>query len=40
MTEAVERAFRDARAATVMAPTTDMLYDFIGRVLCGIDLFA
>ena len=24
----VERAFRDARAATVMAPTTDMLYDF------------
>jgi hypothetical protein len=27
-------------AATVMAPTTDMLYDFIGRVLCGIDLFA
>jgi alkylation response protein AidB-like acyl-CoA dehydrogenase len=36
----VERAFRDARAATVMAPTTDMLYDFIGRVLCGIDLFA
>jgi alkylation response protein AidB-like acyl-CoA dehydrogenase len=36
----VERAFRDARAATVMAPTTDMLYDFIGRVLCGMDLFA
>jgi isovaleryl-CoA dehydrogenase len=36
----VERAFRDARAATVMAPTTDLLYDFIGRVLCGIDLFA
>ena len=36
----VERAFRDARAATVMAPTTDMLYDFIGRVLCGLDLFA
>jgi alkylation response protein AidB-like acyl-CoA dehydrogenase len=36
----VERAFRDARAATVMAPTTDVLYDFIGRVLCGMDLFA
>ncbi|MBU6268922.1 MAG: acyl-CoA/acyl-ACP dehydrogenase [Sphingomonadales bacterium] len=36
----VERAFRDARANTVMAPTTDQLYDFIGRALCGIDLFA
>ena len=36
----VERRFRDARAATVMAPTTDQLYDFIGRALCGIDLFA
>ena len=36
----VERAFRDARANTVMAPTTDQLYDFIGRSLCGIDLFA
>jgi alkylation response protein AidB-like acyl-CoA dehydrogenase len=35
----VERRFRDARAATVMAPTTDQLYDFIGRVLCGMDLF-
>jgi alkylation response protein AidB-like acyl-CoA dehydrogenase len=35
----VERAFRDARAATVMAPTTDMLYDFIGRVVCGLPLF-
>jgi alkylation response protein AidB-like acyl-CoA dehydrogenase len=36
----VERQFRDARAATVMAPTTDALYDFIGRALCGMDLFA
>jgi alkylation response protein AidB-like acyl-CoA dehydrogenase len=36
----VERQFRDARAATVMAPTTDALYDFVGRALCGIDLFA
>ena len=36
----VERYFRDARANTVMAPTTDQLYDFIGRALCGIDLFA
>ena len=35
----VERLFRDARASTVMAPTTDQLYDFIGRALCGMDLF-
>ena len=35
----VERNFRDARAATVMAPTTDVLYDFIGKALCGIPLF-
>ena len=36
----VERYFRDARASTVMAPTSDQLYDFIGRALCGLDLFA
>lgn len=35
----VERHFRDARAATVMAPTTDVLYDFIGRAACGLPLF-
>lgn len=35
----VERHFRDARAATVMAPTTDVLYDFIGKALCGLPLF-
>lgn len=35
----VERNFRDARAATVMAPTTDTLYDFIGRALCGLPVF-
>lgn len=35
----VERAFRDARAAGVMAPTTDQLYDFIGRALAGLPLF-
>jgi len=35
----VERHFRDARAATVMAPTTDVLHDFIGRVVCGLPLF-
>src|SRR6266705_1505288 len=34
----VERRFRDARAATVMAPTTDALNDFIGRALCGMPL--
>ena len=35
----VERHFRDARAATVMAPTTDALYDFVGRIVCGLPLF-
>jgi alkylation response protein AidB-like acyl-CoA dehydrogenase len=35
----LERNFRDARAASVMAPTTDVLYEFIGRALCGLDLF-
>ena len=35
----IERVFRDARAATVMGPTTDVLYDFIGKVVCGLPLF-
>ena len=35
----VERFFRDARAATVMGPTTDVLYDFIGKALTGQSLF-
>lgn len=35
----LERNFRDARAATVMAPTTDVLYDFIGKAVCGMPLF-
>jgi len=35
----VERAFRDARAGTVMAPTTDQLYEFIGKAMCGRPLF-
>ena len=35
----VERSFRDARAASVMAPTTDQLYDFIGKALCGLPVF-
>jgi alkylation response protein AidB-like acyl-CoA dehydrogenase len=35
----VERLFRDAQAASVMAPTTDQLYDFIGKAVCGLPLF-
>lgn len=35
----VERIFRDARAAIVMAPTTDHLREFTGRVLVGLPLF-
>lgn len=35
----VERAFRDARAGHVMAPTSDVLYDFYARAMCGMDLF-
>ncbi len=35
----VERLFRDARAGAVMAPTTDVLYDFIGKALVGMPLF-
>ena len=34
----VERLFRDSRAASVMGPTSDVLYDFIGRALCGMPL--
>ena len=36
---AVERCFRDAHAAGVMGPTTDVLYDFIGKAVCGQPLF-
>lgn len=35
----VERHFRDARASTIMSPTTDLLYDFIGKAVCGLPLF-
>lgn len=35
----VERIFRDARASLVMAPTADVLYDFIGKAVCGLPLF-
>ncbi len=36
---AIERYFRDARAGMVMAPTSDVLYDFVGKAVCGMDLF-
>ena len=35
----LERNFRDARAASVMGPTTDLIYEFIGKALCGMELF-
>lgn len=35
----IERRFRDALAARVMAPTTEALYDFAGRVGLGLPLF-
>lgn len=35
----IERLFRDARAASVMAPTSDVLYDFIGKAVCGMPVF-
>jgi alkylation response protein AidB-like acyl-CoA dehydrogenase len=35
---AIERHFRDARAARVMAPTTDALLDFVGRAISGLPL--
>src|SRR5207245_9737239 len=35
----VERHFRDARAAGIMAPTTDQLHDFLGKAVLGMPLF-
>jgi alkylation response protein AidB-like acyl-CoA dehydrogenase len=35
----IERLFRDARAPIVMAPTSDQAYDFIGRAVCGLEVF-
>jgi alkylation response protein AidB-like acyl-CoA dehydrogenase len=35
----VERYFRDARAAGIMTPTTDVPYDFMGKLVCGLPLF-
>ena len=34
----IERSFRDARAGSVMAPTTDVLYELTGRALAGMPL--
>jgi alkylation response protein AidB-like acyl-CoA dehydrogenase len=35
----LERFFRDARAGAVMAPTSDVIQEFIGRALTGKELF-
>ena len=35
----LDRLFRDARAPIVMAPTSDVAYEFIGRALCGLEVF-
>jgi alkylation response protein AidB-like acyl-CoA dehydrogenase len=35
----LERHFRDARAASVMAPTTEVMQDLLGKALCGQELF-
>ena len=34
----IERRMRDSLAARVMAPTTDALYDFVGRAISGLNL--
>jgi alkylation response protein AidB-like acyl-CoA dehydrogenase len=36
---AIERLFRDAHAGAVMAPTGDVLREFIGKAMLGIPLF-
>jgi alkylation response protein AidB-like acyl-CoA dehydrogenase len=36
---AIERVFRDAHAGAVMAPTGDVLLEFIGKAVLGIPLF-
>lgn len=35
----IERVFRDAQAGAVMAPTSDVLREFIGRATLGMELF-
>lgn len=34
----LERFFRDARASHIMAPSTDVLHDFVGKALCGMEV--
>jgi len=36
---AIERLFRDAHAGAVMAPTSDVLREFIGKAVLGLPLF-
>jgi alkylation response protein AidB-like acyl-CoA dehydrogenase len=35
----LERHLRDARAAAVMAPTTELLHDFLGKAITGQEMF-
>ena len=35
----IDRLFRDAHAGAVMAPTGDVLREFIGKAILGIPLF-
>jgi alkylation response protein AidB-like acyl-CoA dehydrogenase len=35
----VERHLRDGRAGTVMAPTTEVLKEWLGKIQCGLPLF-
>jgi alkylation response protein AidB-like acyl-CoA dehydrogenase len=35
----LERVFRDAQAASVMAPSTDVLKEFVGKACLGVPLF-
>lgn len=35
----VERCFRDCRAMSVMAPTSDLVREFVGRALVGLPVF-
>jgi alkylation response protein AidB-like acyl-CoA dehydrogenase len=35
----LERHLRDARASAVMAPTTEVLKEWLGKILCGLPLF-
>lgn len=36
----LERFFRDARASHVMAPSTDVLHDFVGKAVCGMEVMS